>query len=74
MVTHVDLWRELATDRAAELQAEWQKSLYSGSRGGQCVELARLENGDIAMRNSRDPDGTVLVFTQAEMARFLEGL
>lgn len=57
---------------------KWQKAIASDS--GNCVELARSEDtdlhigdGQIAMRNSRFPDGAVLVFTKTEIAAFLNG-
>jgi Domain of unknown function (DUF397) len=47
---------------AAELDgAVWRKSQRSNSQGA-CVEIARLDEGTIAMRNSRDPQGTALVY------------
>src|SRR6201995_1852941 len=47
---------------AAELQgATWRKSQRSNSRGA-CVELARLDAATVAMRNSRDPQGTALIY------------
>jgi hypothetical protein len=47
---------------AAELAgASWRKSQRSNSQGA-CVEIARLYQGTIAMRNSRDPQGTALVY------------
>ena len=53
--------------------ASWIKSSYSGPTGGNCVEIAFLADDDVAMRNSRDPDGPALVFTRAEWAAFLGG-
>ena len=50
----------------------WLKSQYSNATG-ECVELAALPNGEIAMRNSRFPAGPVLVNTQAEITAFLAG-
>ncbi len=50
----------------------WRKSRVSNS-SGDCVELAKLDGGDVAVRNSRDPDGPVLVYTCAEMSAFLRG-
>ncbi|WP_330286073.1 DUF397 domain-containing protein [Streptomyces sp. NBC_00576] len=38
-----------------------------------CVELARLDENEIGLRNSRFPEGPVLVFTRAEIAAFLDG-
>jgi capsid protein len=62
---------------AAELHAQlrqvrWQKSRYSNSQGS-CVEMGLLPGGDIAVRNSRDPDGPALIYTQAEIQALLHG-
>ncbi len=51
----------------------WLKSSYSGPTGGNCVEVAFLAEGDVAVRNSRHPDGPALVFTKAEWQAFLAG-
>jgi Domain of unknown function (DUF397) len=53
--------------------ATWTKSTRSGPTGGNCVEVAFLPGGDVAMRNSRHPDGPALVFTPAEWSAFLGG-
>jgi hypothetical protein len=50
----------------------WIKSRYSNATG-ECVELAALTSGEIAMRNSRFPKGPTLVYTHAEIAAFLAG-
>ncbi|GAA4861237.1 MULTISPECIES: DUF397 domain-containing protein [Saccharopolyspora] len=50
----------------------WRKSRYSGSVGN-CVEVAPLIDGGIAVRNSRYPDGPALVYSRDEMAAFLSG-
>lgn len=50
----------------------WRKSKRSGAVGN-CVEVARLSTGEIAMRNSRFPTGPALVYTEAEIAAFLAG-
>jgi len=50
----------------------WFKSRHSNPSGN-CVEVACLPNGEIAVRNSRYPAGPVLVYTQAEIAAFLRG-
>jgi hypothetical protein len=52
--------------------ASWRKSRYSGAMGN-CVEVAPLASGEIAMRNSRFPEGPALVYTRDEMAAFLAG-
>lgn len=50
----------------------WQKSQRSNPSGN-CVEMARLPEGAIAVRNSRHPDGPALVYTVDEIAAFLLG-
>jgi Domain of unknown function (DUF397) len=51
----------------------WQKSRRSNPSGN-CVELAQLPGGsEIAVRNSRFPDGPALIYTSAEMAAFVQG-
>jgi hypothetical protein len=49
----------------------WRKSSYSGNNGGQCVEVgnaARL----IAVRDSKDPESSVLAFAADTWAAFAE--
>ena len=53
--------------------AVWRKSIRSGPTGGNCVEVAFLSAGEVALRNSRHPDGPALVFTRAEWDAFLGG-
>lgn len=52
--------------------ATWRKSRYSGAVGN-CVEVAPLIDGEIAVRNSRYPDGPALIYTRDEMAAFVCG-
>jgi Domain of unknown function (DUF397) len=60
--------------RASSLTgAAWRKSVRSGPTGGNCVEVAFLDGGAIAMRNSRHPDGPALIFTRDEWNAFLGG-
>ncbi|WP_182887413.1 DUF397 domain-containing protein [Microbispora sp. H10885] len=47
----------------------WVKSPYS-SNNGACVEVGLLDGGDIAVRDSKDPDGPALRFTAAEWDAF----
>ncbi|MEU5834771.1 DUF397 domain-containing protein [Streptomyces diacarni] len=51
----------------------WRKSRFSNSQGT-CVELAKLPDGDIAMRNSRFPEGPALVYTPAEVEAMILGV
>jgi hypothetical protein len=43
--------------------ARWRKSTRSGNNGGNCVEVARNLPGTVAVRDSKDSDGPVLIFT-----------
>lgn len=52
--------------------ATWRKSTRSGAVGN-CVELAGLPGGEVAVRNSRFPDGPALIYTRKELATFLAG-
>jgi hypothetical protein len=53
--------------------ARWRKSGRSSAQGN-CVELARLPGDGVAIRNSRHPEGPALVFTDAELDAFLDGV
>jgi hypothetical protein len=58
---------------AAALQrVTWQKSLRSNSQGN-CVEMAKLPGGSVAVRNSRHPNGPALVYTRAEIEALILG-
>jgi len=52
---------------------EWRKSTASNPSGN-CVEAAPLADGQVAIRNSREPDGPALVYTRSEIAAFLAGV
>jgi uncharacterized protein DUF397 len=52
--------------------ADWRKSAHSGAQGN-CIEVAALTGGEIAVRNSRDPRGPALIYTKAELAAFVAG-
>jgi hypothetical protein len=53
--------------------AKWRKSTHSGPNGGECVELADAAGaagavaGVVAVRDSKDPDGPVLLLTRAAL-------
>jgi Domain of unknown function (DUF397) len=61
------------TDTSGLVGATWVRSTHSGPTGGNCVEIAFLASGEVAMRNSRYPEGSVLIFTRPEWAAFLGG-
>ncbi|MCM2417739.1 DUF397 domain-containing protein [Streptomyces sp. RKAG293] len=50
----------------------WVKSSHSDPVGN-CVEAAALPGGEVALRNSRHPQGPALVYTRSEIAAFLAG-
>lgn len=50
--------------------AKWRKSTHSGSNAAECVELADAAGGvadAVAVRDSKDPDGPVLLLTRAAL-------
>lgn len=58
---------------ATELtEVSWVKSRRSTAHGN-CVEMAQLTGGDVAVRNSRHPDGPALVYTRAEVEALILG-
>jgi hypothetical protein len=46
--------------------ATWRKASRSGENGGDCIELADVA-GVVAVRDSKDPDGPVLLLTRASL-------
>lgn len=74
----IDSHRTGLIDEATEAPAgllgllAWRKSAASNPNGD-CVELAPLPAGGVAVRNSRAPLGTVLIYTRAEIDAFLQG-
>ncbi|MER0449710.1 DUF397 domain-containing protein [Streptomyces sp. Edi4] len=52
--------------------AVWMKATASDAYND-CVEIARLPEGEVALRNSRFPAGPALIFTSSELAAFLDG-
>jgi hypothetical protein len=50
----------------------WYKAQASTAHG-QCVQVART-GGKVVIRDSKNPDGAVLVYTRAEFSAFLEGV
>ena len=50
----------------------WRRG-SSGGPGDENVEFALLDNGDVAVRNARDPEGPALVYTPDEISAFVHG-
>jgi hypothetical protein len=53
---------------------EWYKSSYSSGQGGACVEVADLDDGGRAVRDSKHPDGGYLTFSASEWSAFTAGV
>lgn len=51
-----------------------KSSRSNGSGGSNCVEVALLGAGGVAVRDSKNPHGAVLVFTAAEWDAFVAGV
>jgi hypothetical protein len=58
---------------ASDLTVTWHKSSHSNPNGN-CVELAQLPGGNVAVRNSRFPGGPALVFPARAAAAFLSAM
>jgi len=54
-------------------RAAWRKASYSSSNGGQCVEVAYVDNA-VGVRDSKDPVGPVLVLTPNGWEAFCAGV
>lgn len=52
------------------MDAVWRKSSYSMTNG-ECVEVALLATGEIAIRDSTDPQGPVLVYPSEAWLAFV---
>ncbi|MGC4805920.1 DUF397 domain-containing protein [Micromonospora sp. DT233] len=54
-------------------QVHWHKSSRSGANDSNCVEVAELPAA-LAVRDSKDPAGPVLLFGPAAWSSFVAGL
>ncbi|MGC4863926.1 DUF397 domain-containing protein [Micromonospora sp. DT53] len=52
--------------------ARWRKSTRSNGSGGACVEVAANLPGLVAVRDSKDPTGPVLVFPPDAWRAFVD--
>jgi hypothetical protein len=55
------------------MDSVWRKSSYSFSNGN-CVQVALLSGGTVALRDSQDPDGRVLRFTRDAFVALIRGV
>ena len=59
-------------NRIPPTQHTWRKSSFSGSSGGNCVEIADVADGVLVRNSKRPSDGTV-AFTRSELAAWIAG-
>ena len=59
---------------AGELgELDWRLAAGRGGPESSGVELAKLPDGQIAVRNSADPEGPALIYTRAEIEALIGG-
>ncbi|GAB2613248.1 hypothetical protein Aab01nite_69300 [Paractinoplanes abujensis] len=51
---------------------KWYRSTRCS--GGTCVEVAPAQNGNVLIRDSKDPEGPALSFTEDEWLAFVAGV
>lgn len=57
------------------LKNTFMKSSYCGSLAGMyCVEVAKTNDGGVLVRDSKNPDHTILKFTHHEWKAFVQGV
>jgi hypothetical protein len=56
------------------VRLRWRKSSYSGNGGSDCVEVATGRPGIVAVRDSKNPDGPVLVIRSDEWVALIARL
>ncbi|GLZ05178.1 hypothetical protein Acsp03_26440 [Actinomadura sp. NBRC 104412] len=54
-------------------QVEWRKASRSTAQADSCVEVAAIPSS-VAVRDSKDPNGPMLVMSRQDFRRFTEAL
>lgn len=54
--------------------ARWRKSSYSNGEGGNCVEVADGVPGIVPVRDSKNPEGPVLLLGAKPWSAFVTGI
>lgn len=52
----------------------WHKASYSGTNGGGCVEVARDLADAVAVRDSKDPHGPILILAPGMWRDFVAAI
>jgi hypothetical protein len=55
-------------------RAPWRKSSHSGGNGGDCIEVAPTRRDVVAVRDSKDPSGPVLLFPGEAWRSFVSAI
>lgn len=58
----------------AEEFARWRKSSYSNTSGGDCLEVADVHPDLVPVRDSKRPEGPVLVIPASAWTPFVEAV
>ncbi|GAB3667467.1 hypothetical protein GCM10027589_33330 [Actinocorallia lasiicapitis] len=53
---------------------QWRKSSHSGAQGGDCVEVARLSQGRVGLRDSKNAERGHRALTHRGFAAFVRSL
>jgi hypothetical protein len=67
---YVNLEAQNGSSNVVPSDVIWRKSRHSNPSGN-CVEIAELPDGSVAIRNSRYPSGPALICAAAEFSAFL---
>jgi hypothetical protein len=67
----LSFWRRRSNGRVGRSS---RKSSYSGSGGGNCVEVASNLPDMVAVRDSKNPDGLRLACTREAWSEFLQSI
>lgn len=52
----------------------WRTSTYSGSNGGECVQVTDRIPGAVPVRDSKNPGGPILAFRKSAFAAFVQAV
>lgn len=59
--------------RAADLGPDGWSRPWSSPNGGSCLEARKLPGGQVALRQSTDPDSPALILERDEIQAFIGG-